>query len=90
MLKSKQKTKEDVSTDELIPGEEPSVANNPDAKILLDQVLVNLSPDERELVELHGRGLTWVEIADELNVTPTVIYQRWYRLKGKIRDGRME
>jgi RNA polymerase sigma factor (sigma-70 family) len=53
-----------------LPKTDPSPSRQVAAAELLSRVLAELSPEERELAALRGRGLSWEEVAEQVGGTP--------------------
>lgn len=65
---------------------EPSETTAVDKRLDLAEVLQQLSPDHREILILREmRGLSYSEIARELNVPEGTIDSRLYRARGELR-----
>ena len=71
----------------LTPERANSLVVNPDIQdSITDELLAELSPADRRLVELRMEGYKASEIADELGIGRDAVYQRLHRIVEKLRD----
>lgn len=64
---------------------EPTDHLSPHPQELLEELMTNLSPDERRLLQLHLDGYHGKEIGEMMNIKSNTIYQRMRRAVQKMR-----
>ncbi len=56
-------------------------------RIFLEQVISNLQPSCKEIMQLYvEQDFAPADLADRLNISPTVFYARWYRCLERARN----
>lgn len=87
LLKAKQTREVETSIDEM--STEIPVDTDPDRGILLASLLRHLEGADRQLTEMKLQGLKDWEIAEQLGVTESTVWNRWEKVKEILKDGRM-
>lgn len=86
LLKVRRRAKDEVSIEELTLNDKLPVASDPSASILADELLADLTEDDKLLIELEQDGVSSEEIGKILGIEPGTARIRWFRLKARLRD----
>jgi RNA polymerase sigma-70 factor (ECF subfamily) len=75
----------DTDADEQgVPDQTGSPSQHAAARELLEEVTRRLTPDERRLADLRGRGLEWTEIAEQVGANAEACRKRYVRALDRV------
>jgi RNA polymerase sigma factor (sigma-70 family) len=65
----------------------PTGERSPDELLALEQALLKLTPEERELITLkHLDGLSYQDLAERLGVAPGTVMSRLYYARQRLKE----